>query len=235
MNPKLSALGLFAAAALVGCYPVNGPIPEAGMVGSSKRFQSIASHAPTPPPRPANRAADAKLLSGSEVKPQSPAADAAAGLAVATSAFAADGKIPHKYSDYGEKVSPDLSIANVPANAKSLVLLVEDPDSRDPKPFIHWVLYNLTPSTSYIPEAQPASLKLGDLGNALQGTNSNGSIGYYGMHPPAGDKPHHYHFQLFALDKMLDLPPGAERSAVRQAMDGHVISQTEIVGTYAAE
>jgi len=123
----------------------------------------------------------------------------------------------------------------VPSNAKSLVLLVEDPDAVDPKPFIHWVLYNLPPSTSYIPEAQPASLKLGDLGNALQGTNSNGSIGYYGMHPPAGAKPHHYHFQLFALDKVLDVPPGAERSAVRQAMDGHVIGQTEIVGTYVVK
>ena len=85
-----------------------------------------------------------------------------------------------------------------------------------------------------MPESIPGSLKLADFGNASQGVNSSGSIGYFGMRPPYGSRPHHYHFQVFALDQMLDVPPSADRATVRAAMNGHVISSGEIVGTYAA-
>ena len=233
MDKRLSrkaATGLILASVLTGaCQRMDGPVPEAGMSGGSRRPQAIATLPPTPPPRPAIKAADAALLSAAEVKPAT-----ASGITISTTAFPPDGKIPYRYSDYGEKISPDLTIGNVPPNAKSLVLLAEDPDAVEPKPFIHWVLYNLPPGTTHLPEAIPGALKLADFGDALQGANSSGSIGYDGMRPPYGSKAHHFHFQIFALDTMLDLPPGADRSAVRAAMDKHVISSGEIVGTYLA-
>lgn len=203
------------------------------MNGSSRRQQAIAVTPPAPPVKPSLKPQDAALLSTAEVKP-AVASGVASGITVSTTAFVPDQKIPYRYSDYGEKISPDLTFGNIPPNAKSLVLLVEDPDAVDPKPFIHWVIYNLPTSVTYLPESIPGSLKLADFGGASQGANSNGSIGYYGMHPPYGSKAHHYHFQVFALDEMLDVLPGADRATVRAAMKDHVISSGEIVGVYAA-
>jgi Raf kinase inhibitor-like YbhB/YbcL family protein len=153
-------------------------------------------------------------------------------LTVISRSFDADGTIPPTYSDYGEKISPELSWSGVPASAKSLVLLMEDPDARQPKPFVHWVLYNLPASISSLPESIPGTPRLPDFGGALQGRNSHGTIGYFGPRPPKGDPAHHYHFQLFALDSTLGLEAGASPAAVLSALKGHVVAHGEIVGLF---
>jgi Raf kinase inhibitor-like YbhB/YbcL family protein len=159
---------------------------------------------------------------------------AGAAMTVNSRAFSANGAIPTKHADYGEKISPDLSWTAVPPSAKSLVLIAEDPDAKEPKPFVHWVLYNLPPSNSALPESVPGTPRLPEFGGALQGRNSRGTIGYFGPRPPKGDPPHHYHFQVFAVDTMLNLDPGATATAVLAAMKGHVVGRDELIGLYRA-
>jgi hypothetical protein len=99
-------------------------------------------------------------------------------IAITSTSFAGNGTIPTKHADYGEKISPALSWT-VPPSAKSLVVIVEDPDAKEPKPFVHWVLYNLPPSFAALPEAVPGAPRLPEFGGALQGRNSRGTIGYW--------------------------------------------------------
>jgi len=154
-------------------------------------------------------------------------------IAITSTSFAGNGTIPTKHADYGEKISPALSWT-VPPSAKSLVVIVEDPDAKEPKPFVHWVLYNLPPSFAALPEAVPGAPRLPEFGGALQGRNSRGTIGYFGPRPPKGDPAHHYHFQVFAVDAMLELDPGATASVVVAAMNKHVVGRGELVGLYQA-
>jgi Raf kinase inhibitor-like YbhB/YbcL family protein len=142
--------------------------------------------------------------------------------------------IPGTHSDYGEKVSPALRWTGVPASAKSLVLLMEDPDAPAAKPFVHWVVYNLPTTVKELPEGLPSPPRLKELGGALQGRTSKGNIGYFGPRPAKADPPHHYHFQLFALDATLPLDPGASREQVLEAMKGHVVAAGQLVGTFKA-
>lgn len=159
---------------------------------------------------------------------------AGAAIAVTSRAFSANGAIPTKHADYGEKISPDLAWTGVPVSAKSLALLVEDPDAKEPKPFVHWVLYNLPTSLTALPEAVPGTPRLPEFGGALQGRNSRGTVGYFGPRPPKGDSRHHYHVQVFAVDTVLTLDPGATANAVIAAMKGHVVGRGELVGLYRA-
>jgi Raf kinase inhibitor-like YbhB/YbcL family protein len=154
------------------------------------------------------------------------------GLVVRSSAFGPDGPIPDRHSDYGGGDSPDLAWSGAPASAKSLVLLAEDPDAVSPKPFAHWMVANLPPSTTGLPAGLSKEGRLADHGGAVQGGTHAGSIGYYGPRPPAGDPPHHYHFQVLALDRTLTLAPGFTREALLDAVDGHVLAKGELVGTY---
>lgn len=153
-------------------------------------------------------------------------------LFVRSDAFENRGALPAKYSADGQDVSPPLSWSAVPSGTQSLALIVEDPDAPTPNPFVHWLLYNIPADLRGLPEdvrhENPASAAKG----AFQGNNSNLKVGWTGMAPPQGDTPHHYHFQLFALDKRLDLEAGAGRSALVEAMAGHVIGRGEVVGTY---
>ena len=153
---------------------------------------------------------------------------ASATIQVKSSAFANMGMIPDKYSAYFEGVSPEISWSNVPKNAKSLVLMTEDPDA-NLKPVTHWLVANISPDVTGFPENVMKTEKYGD---ALQGANQNGKIGYYGPMPPPADKPHGYHFQIFALDTKLNLPSGFNRQALLDAIKGHVIAKGELVGMY---
>ena len=148
-----------------------------------------------------------------------------AALAVTSPAFSANGTIPLTFSPYGQGRSPALSWSGVPAGAKSLVLMMEDPDATSAKPFIHWLAWNIDPSLRGLPEASvPAGIR--------EGRNGRGSAAYFGPRPH-GSKPHHYHFQLFALDRMLDLPAGADRDRLLAAMSGHVLAKGDLVGLFA--
>ena len=149
-------------------------------------------------------------------------------ITVTSPAFANMGMIPDKYTDYFEKTSPALAWSNVPNNAKSVVVMLEDPDA-NLKPVTHWLAANLAPTANGLPENV---MKSETANGAMQGANIKGKIGYYGPHPPAGDKPHAYHFQVFALDKMLELPSGYNRQALLDAMKNHVVAKGELVGMY---
>jgi Raf kinase inhibitor-like YbhB/YbcL family protein len=154
---------------------------------------------------------------------------AAAGLRLTTTSFSEGGPIPSRYAG-PQGASPALSWSEVPSTAKELVLLCEDPDAPLPKPYVHWALYGIAPSTHTLPESIPKEATLADGG--VQGRNSAGDLGFTGPRPPSGHGTHHYHFQLFALDAPLTLPPGADRDALVQAMKGHVVACGEVVGTY---
>ncbi|MDB5328074.1 MAG: hypothetical protein JWM57_3643 [Phycisphaerales bacterium] len=178
--------------------------------------------------RQAIDANDLPSLARYPIKPQT-----SESITITSPGFKPGGEIPYKYSDYGEKISPELIIGNVPPAAVSLVVFCEDPDAPI-KPFIHWVLFNVPPDRTHLRESMPGEMRLRDLGDANQGLNSHGSVGYTGPRPPYEDPAHHYHFQVFALDRKLDLAPGTERNTVLAAMQGHVIAAGEVIGTYRA-
>jgi Raf kinase inhibitor-like YbhB/YbcL family protein len=150
-------------------------------------------------------------------------------------AFAHGAPIPKKYTGDGEDVSPALNWSAVPSATRQLALICDDPDAPTPQPWVHWVIYRLPPSTTALPEGVAKSASLEMPAGAVQGKNSWTSgqqIGYRGPAPPPGHGVHHYHFRLYALDTALDLPPGAAKQELLDAMEGHVLGQGELVGTY---
>jgi Raf kinase inhibitor-like YbhB/YbcL family protein len=163
--------------------------------------------------------ADAGPLAANRPETRAPAT-----LAVTSPAFAANGTIPLAHSAYGAGRAPALAWSHPPAGTKSLALMVEDPDAMSHKPFVHWTAWNIEPALTGLGEAAlPAGVR--------QGRNNRGSAAYFGPRPP-GASPHHYHFQLFALDTMLDLPNGATRDQLLAAMKGHVLAKGDLVGMF---
>ena len=154
-------------------------------------------------------------------------------LHVRSDAFEPGQEIADTYSAYHANVSPPLGWSGVPESAKSIVVLAEDPDAPEPnKPFTHWILYNLPPTTERLPQDLPKQRQLTDPVTGVQGTNAAGQVGYFGPKPPRGDPAHHYHFQVFALDRVLQLRPDATRQDLLNAMAGHVVAKGQLVGTY---
>jgi len=138
-------------------------------------------------------------------------------------AFDHNANIPKKYTCDGGDINPELQIQNVPAEAKSLALIVHDPDAPAPGGFTHWVVWNIDPRTTVIKEESVPQ-------GSVEGRNSTGRIGYIGPCPPSGT--HHYHFQLYALNIVLDLPPTALLRDVQAQIDVHAIDHTDFVGCY---
>ena len=143
-------------------------------------------------------------------------------MKITSSAFQEGGNIPSKFSCDGANTSPPLQISDVPSEAKSLVLIVDDPDAPTGL-FTHWAVWNISPQTTTIGE--------GSTPKGMQGTNDFGKSGYGGPCPPSGT--HRYYFKVFALDRELDLPFGAKRGQLDAAMKGHVIAQGELMGRYS--
>ena len=142
--------------------------------------------------------------------------------------FSDGANIPTRFTCEGENVSPRLEWSGVPAAAQSLALVVSDPDAPGGT-FIHWVLYNLPPQTTGLPEGMPATERLS--GGGSQGRNDFGRIGYGGPCPPPG-KPHRYIFTLYALDLAPDLPPGLNAARLTSLMRGHILAQASLTGLY---
>jgi Raf kinase inhibitor-like YbhB/YbcL family protein len=157
---------------------------------------------------------------------------APATIRVSSPAIAANGPIPRRYTDYGRGVSPPLAWSHVPSGAKTLVLLMEDPDAIAPLPFVHWTMVNIPAGLRSLPENVRKSFRPPQPEDALQGSNSKSERGYFGPRPPPGDPPHRYHFQVFALDTTLALPDGFNRRALLEAMEGRVLAQGELVGAF---
>ena len=146
-------------------------------------------------------------------------------MKITSSAFQEGGNIPSKFTCDGADVNPALRFEGAPAEAKSLALIVDDPDAPSGL-FTHWLAWNIDPKTTDVAE-NSAPAKAG------QGTNDFPKTGYGGPCPPSGT--HRYFFKIFALDQMLDLKAGAKRAEVDAAMRGHVIAQGELMGRYSKQ
>ena len=140
--------------------------------------------------------------------------------------------IPAEFTCEGDNMSPGLEIKNTPEGTMSLAITVDDPDIPEAvkeqmgiEIFNHWVAYNLPPSTE--------TLEAGDT-TGTQGSNSAGTLGYTGPCPPADKEPknHRYFFRVYALDTTLELPEGATKQELKNAMADHVLARTELVGRY---
>ena len=152
-------------------------------------------------------------------------------LILTSTAFENGGSIPKIYTCQGEDISPPLSWRNIPQAAKSLALIVDDPDAPDPNAprmtWAHWLLYNIPPAISTLAEHMTAS-KLPP--GTLEGTNDWKRTGYGGPCPPIGR--HRYFFKLYALDKLLADQHKPVKPKLEAAIQGHIIAQTELIGTY---
>ncbi|OFZ54832.1 MAG: hypothetical protein A2428_07095 [Bdellovibrionales bacterium RIFOXYC1_FULL_54_43] len=146
--------------------------------------------------------------------------------------FDHNSEIPRRYSQEGENLSPALEWTGVPAGTQELALIVDDPDAPGAEPWVHWVLYSLSPSNHSLPEGVPHRDHLADPKGARQGINSGNQIGYAGPMPPVGHGSHRYFFKLYALDTKLNLKPGMSKTALLKAMKGHVLADAELMGRY---
>ena len=153
-------------------------------------------------------------------------------LALTSTAFEPGGAIPAAYTCQGRDISVPLTWSGLPAGTRSLALIVDDPDAPDPAApamtWVHWVLYNIPPSAAGLPEAvKPQALPAG----TLEGRNDWGRAGYGGPCPPVGR--HRYFFKLYALDVLLPDLGQPDKRRLERAMQGHVLAQQELIGTYA--
>jgi Raf kinase inhibitor-like YbhB/YbcL family protein len=149
-------------------------------------------------------------------------------MQLSSTAFSQGAPIPAKYTCDDQNVSPPLKWSGVPADAKSLVLIVDDPDA-PVGTWLHWLVYDLPAKATELPENVDKSQHIA--AGAKQGLNSFKHLGYGGPCPPAG-KAHRYFFKLYALDTLLDLKPGASKKEVERAMANHILAQGELMGTY---
>jgi len=149
-------------------------------------------------------------------------------LGVSSPAFAEGEPIPSRYTCDGENVSPPLAWRGVPDGAASMAVIVDDPDA-PAGTWVHWVLYGLDPGLSELPEGVPTRPAV--LGGARQGRNDFEDIGYGGPCPPGGQE-HRYRFQVYALDAAPGLEPGATKADLLEAMEGHVLAEGRLTGTY---
>ncbi|MBD3360547.1 YbhB/YbcL family Raf kinase inhibitor-like protein [Candidatus Peregrinibacteria bacterium] len=146
-------------------------------------------------------------------------------MEITSTAFNNNENIPSKYTCDGQDINPPLQISGTPENAKSLVLIVDDPDA-PAGTWIHWTVWNIDPKIIEIPEnSVPAG--------AVEGETSFENTGYGGPCPPSGT--HRYFFKLYALDIMLDLDQNAKSDDIYQVMEGHTVDSAELIGLFSRE
>ena len=151
-------------------------------------------------------------------------AEPADNMNISAPAFAPGKSIPDRYAYKGQNISPELRIEKVPVNARSLVLIVDDPDSPSGL-WTHWLVWNLSPTTTTIPEGKLPP-------DAREGKNSFGNVRYDGPAPPSGT--HRYRFHLYALNTILSLPSGSDRTAIESEMQEHIVGVAGTFGVYSA-
>lgn len=137
--------------------------------------------------------------------------------------------IPKEFTCEGANKTPKLVWKNAPEKTKSFALICDDPDA-PAGTWVHWVIYNIPADKQSLDHVKDNSEKLAD--GTMQGANSSKKIGYDGPCPPKGHGIHHYHFKLYALDRMLTLSPKITKDQLLKAMNGHILAQAEIIGTY---
>lgn len=150
-------------------------------------------------------------------------------LQLTSSAFAEGQSIPAKYTCIGENISPDLAWKGHPEGTKSFALIVDDPDA-PMGTWVHWVLYNIPANQSGLQE--DLRVTSNDMGQSAMhiGKNSYNAMKYQGPCPPSGI--HRYFFKLYALDTVMNLSPGASKETLLQAMNGHILAEAQLMGTF---
>ncbi|XGC80787.1 YbhB/YbcL family Raf kinase inhibitor-like protein [Bdellovibrio bacteriovorus] len=150
-------------------------------------------------------------------------------MELVSDAFSNNGEIPAKYTCQGDDISPPLRWRDIPTGTKSLALIVDDPDAPDPAAprltWVHWVVYNIPPNIDSLPENFRNSVQ-----GPQEGMNDFKKFGYGGPCPPIGR--HHYHHKLYALDTVLPAMVNVTKKELEKAMEGHILAETDLVGTY---
>lgn len=174
-------------------------------------------------------APDPKKESGGKVKP--------AKIKVTSPAMKQGATVAKDYTGDGRDVSPPIQWSDVPKGTVELALICDDPDAPTKEPWVHWIVYNIPPTMTGLPEGVPAEAEITDkekhknLVGLRQGLTGWRKPGYRGPAPPPG-KDHHYHFKVYALDAKLNLKPGLPKDKLLEAMEGHIIGEGEIVVLY---
>ena len=210
MSKQYSILILFCCLALVavGCAPAPEPAEEPAPVMEEEVV--VEEVFPTDTPLPPTEEPVAK----EEEEP------AMIEMTLTSPAFAQDEAIPLQFSCDGDDISPELAWAGIPEGAASLVLILDDPDA-PVGTWDHWLLFDMPPDLEGLPQGGTAG---------TDGNNSWNRTGYGGPCPPGGT--HRYFFKLYALDTTLDLPVGTAKGALEAAIEGHILGQVELMGTY---
>jgi Raf kinase inhibitor-like YbhB/YbcL family protein len=146
--------------------------------------------------------------------------------------FSPGHEIPKQYTGEGENSSPPLKWSDTPRQAQELAIVCDDPDAPQTEPWVHWVIYGLSPTIRGIPENILPKQQIDQPLLAKQGLNSAGQSGYTGPMPPKGHGWHRYFFKLYALDTRLDTPPGATKHELESAMKGHILGEAQLIGKY---
>ena len=170
-----------------------------------------------------------EALSLGRITPREPGAT----LELLSEAIGIDSAIDLRHTAYGSNLSPPLRWTPV-EGAGAYALILEDPDAPGEKPFVHWLIWNIPGSLDFLPEGLPNNEHPVTPQGAVQAKNDNGSYGYFGPRPPAGTGVHHYHLQIFALDGPLTLKSDADIRALVNAMQGRVLADSELIGTFEA-
>ncbi len=142
-------------------------------------------------------------------------------LTITSPAFEPGTMIPDKYTCKGANINPPIHIEGIPEGTKSMALILDDPDAPVANGFNHWVMWNIDQTMPDIPEAYHG---------AVQGFNSNHKKGYIGPCPPQGT--HHYHFKVYCLNSLINLPPDSYKDKLEKAIKGRVIAQGELIGLF---
>ena len=166
------------------------------------------------------RPADKPLTNSEEISKASPVN---LKMKLQSTAFEYNGMIPAKYTCDGQNINPQLSISEVPETAVSLVLIVDDPDASSGD-FVHWTVWNIQPATNV--EITEGALPAG----GIEGMTDFGKSGWGGPCPPSGT--HHYQFNLYAIDTVLDLSESATKADILRAIDGRIVDEAVLVGLY---
>lgn len=152
-------------------------------------------------------------------------------LDLKSDAFVSGQSIPTKYTCIGKNISPALTWGEPPTGTQSFTLIMDDPDA-PMGTWVHWVLYNIPADRRSLEENLPVTGKnVANTNHIFVGTNSSGNIGYDGPCPPSGT--HRYYFKLYALDSQIGLLPGATKADVLREMNGHILAQSELMGTFS--
>lgn len=144
---------------------------------------------------------------------------------ISSPAFEPGSAVPKKFTGEGQDVSPPLTWRGLPEGTKEIALICDDPDAPTPEPWVHWVIYRIPADVIGFREGSTQ-------GGVLEGINDFGTPGYGGPFPPKGHGVHHYHFKIYALDTELDVDAGLTKAQLLKAMEGHILDEGELVGTY---